>query len=583
MAKLEKARLFVPITKVDVAQRLVFGRITEEAVDKANEIFDYESSKPFFEKWSDNIAKASGGKSLGNVRAMHGAVAAGKLVSIDFDDTAKAIDCCAKIVDDAEWKKVEEGVYTGFSMGGAYVKRWDEPGATGVKRYTANPSEVSIVDNPCVHKATFTMTKADGAEVEVPFVVWAPTNDEVAAKAVDLAKAAGAEDTWPDRLDEARDALVAEKAAAATEDEDEEDDAEGDDKKAPKEGGEAADGAGEAEKAASAEDAPAAPIEDWGIDQVFKVRADGSTHATKGAAKRHADALQAIQASGDASPLALALAKAHAAAKAATAEEGAATAGGLVTDGLEDALAALQGVSKLADGNAELKKSLSGVGRLAELIQSLVYVQNGSHWEREHEKDDSPIPEKLAEAINSLGAVLIEMAKEELAEAMAEMKVIEPTIEVVFVECADMPDITKAQAFLDMVKADAALAEKVEKRFVPMPEGEAAEKLAAAEERVEKLQKQIDEALPGIETLGSELAKATARIATLEAQPAPMPGLAPGSKVVEKGADAAVQPGVNAANAAQVLKGLVDTMGQDKVRDMLFDAALSTPMRAPGG
>lgn len=582
---MKKMHLFATITKVDVVEQLVFGRITEEVLDKSNEVFDYESSKPHFEKWSGDIEKASGGKSVGNVRLMHQPVIAGKLVSITFDDDAKAIDCCAKVLTQEAWDLVEAGAITGFSMGGSYVKRWADPVNKGAQRFTAKPAEVSLVDNPCVPTATFTMTKADGAEVEVPFVVWAPTNDEVAAKAVDLAKAAGAEDTWPDRLDEAREALVAEKAAASTEDdEDEEDDAAAaDDKKTPKEGGEAADGGGEAEKVAGAEDAPAAPIEDWGIDQVFKVRADGSTHATKGAAKRHADALQAIQASGDASPLALALAKAHAAAKAATAEEGAATAGGLVTEGLEDALAALQGVSKLADGNAELKKSLSGVGRLADLIQSLVYVQTGAHWEREHEKDDSPIPEKLAEAINSLGAVLIEMAKEELAEAMAEMKVIEPTIEVVFVECAEMPDITKAQAFVDLVKADAALAEKVEKRFVPMPEGEAAEKLAAAEARVEKLQKQIDEALPGIETLGSELAKATARIATLEAQPAPMPGLAPGTKAVEKGADAAVQPGVNAANAAQVLKGLVDTMGQDKVRDMLFDAALSTPMKAPGG
>jgi hypothetical protein len=32
--------LFIPITKVDVAKRLVYGTITEEVPDKAGEILD---------------------------------------------------------------------------------------------------------------------------------------------------------------------------------------------------------------------------------------------------------------------------------------------------------------------------------------------------------------------------------------------------------------------------------------------------------------------------------------------------------------------------------------------------------------
>ncbi len=168
-------RLFAPITKVDVEKREVWGRAVWEVPDKAHEIFDYATSAPLFRAWSADFEKATDGKSLGNVRAMHGKVAAGKLIAIDFNDSELAIDIGTKIVDDAEWAKVEEGVYTGFSIGGEYLKRWKDGDLT---RYTAQPAEISIVDNPCVPGATFTMIKADGASEARPFTapvaqVWA--------------------------------------------------------------------------------------------------------------------------------------------------------------------------------------------------------------------------------------------------------------------------------------------------------------------------------------------------------------------------------------------------------------------------
>ena len=69
----------------------------------------------------------------------------------------------AKIVDDDEWRKVQEGVYTGFSQGGRYVKRWPDPD-TGLVRYTAEPHEISLVDLPCVPDATFDVVKDGVAE-----------------------------------------------------------------------------------------------------------------------------------------------------------------------------------------------------------------------------------------------------------------------------------------------------------------------------------------------------------------------------------------------------------------------------------
>jgi len=156
--------IFVPILKVDAAKREVYGVMAEDAKDKSGETFDYETSKPYVKAWSEDALRrtmvAGQEASLGNVRGQHSKVAAGKLVDIQFDDKRKCIPVIAKIVDDNEWKKVEEGVYTGFSIGGSYVKRWAD-GAT--IRYTANPREVSIVDNPCMYGATFTMVKANGA------------------------------------------------------------------------------------------------------------------------------------------------------------------------------------------------------------------------------------------------------------------------------------------------------------------------------------------------------------------------------------------------------------------------------------
>jgi hypothetical protein len=158
---MSELNLVLPITKVDAVHRLVYGLMTSAAPDRSDEALDYAQSKPYFEAWSDEIAKASDGKSFGNVRAMHGSVAAGILAQpIRFDDAREQMECCAKIVDDQEWKKVEAGVYTGFSIGGSYVRRYKDGGIT---RYIARPSEVSLVDNPCNPDAVFQLIKQDGS------------------------------------------------------------------------------------------------------------------------------------------------------------------------------------------------------------------------------------------------------------------------------------------------------------------------------------------------------------------------------------------------------------------------------------
>lgn len=180
---MSQKQLFARLAKVDEAKRQVTGIIVSETPDHAREICDYETSKPHFESWSGEIAKASGGKSVGNLRAMHGKVAAGRLLDITFDDMAKTIEVVADVVDDNEWEKVQKGVYNGFSIGGAYGKKWADPMKKGYKRYTAVPTEVSLVDLGCNPDSNFVMVKANGAEEHVPFHV--AGQEELLAKIAD--------------------------------------------------------------------------------------------------------------------------------------------------------------------------------------------------------------------------------------------------------------------------------------------------------------------------------------------------------------------------------------------------------------
>lgn len=226
---MSKLNMFIPITKMDIENRLVFGIATAEKKDRANEICDYATTKPFYEAWSGEISKATGGKSLGNIRAMHGKIAAGKVTKIEFNDTDKQIEICAKVVDDGEWNKCLEGVYTGFSQGGSYAKTWKDPDDKTLTRYTAKPGEVSLVDWPCLPEATFAAIKADGTQIELrkfTSVVTPPTDDETMAKALEMAKELDLAKAEADRqsdlrpvaltmLDKARDMLVAERIEKA--------------------------------------------------------------------------------------------------------------------------------------------------------------------------------------------------------------------------------------------------------------------------------------------------------------------------------------------------------------------------------
>ncbi len=163
---------FMALTKVDVAQKRIYGTFTAEVVDKSGEVADYETTKAALKAWSDDIHKVSKGKSLGNIRKMHGKEVCGKVVEINFDDVAKAVHGCVE----ADEKTVDEaanGILNGFSIGGSYAKKWADPVHKGKTRFTPVIAEISVVDNPCVPSAVFDFIKdaefavvqADGTEV----------------------------------------------------------------------------------------------------------------------------------------------------------------------------------------------------------------------------------------------------------------------------------------------------------------------------------------------------------------------------------------------------------------------------------
>lgn len=140
---MDTSTLFIPISKVDDEKRMVYGYATTESVDSQNEIVKLDAVK---EALPDYLKYA-------NIREMHQPSAVGKAVDISFDE--KGMYLGAKVVDDAAWTKVKEGVYNGYSIGGAILNKVN--GSVNKLKLT----EISLVDRPSNPDTTFTMWKMD--------------------------------------------------------------------------------------------------------------------------------------------------------------------------------------------------------------------------------------------------------------------------------------------------------------------------------------------------------------------------------------------------------------------------------------
>jgi hypothetical protein len=169
-------RKFIPFAKVEEqgdGTLFVYGLVTAEKPDQEDEVCDYDSTKPFYQKLVSRYTKATSAvegmeMSIAPLREMHQLKAVGCGKSISFDDDAKTIHMGFHIVESEACKKVRAGVLIGFSQGGDYIKQWVKGKYTW---YTADPGEVSLVDSPCLEDAliqqlvekTFTYVQTNGS------------------------------------------------------------------------------------------------------------------------------------------------------------------------------------------------------------------------------------------------------------------------------------------------------------------------------------------------------------------------------------------------------------------------------------
>jgi hypothetical protein len=105
----------------------------------------------------------------------------------------------------------------------------------------------------------------------------------------------------------------------------------------------------------------------------------------------------------------------------------------------------------------QLAKSLWHVSRLADLLSSFASLQQLREMGSRREGDGSAIPQEMADQLKAMGATLVTMAQEEVAELLSE-----PTCEIVYIGdyceyAAGIVDLVKANADL-MAKPGSAIA-----------------------------------------------------------------------------------------------------------------------------
>jgi HK97 family phage prohead protease len=141
-------KLFAPIAKIDETQHLVFGYASTEMLDSQGEIVRKEAIEAALPDYMR----------FANVREMHQPSAVGVTREAELDD--KGLHLAAKIVDDEAWRKIVEGVYKGFSIGGRVTARDAQAKhvITGVDLL-----EISLVDRPANPEAVIELFKAGEA------------------------------------------------------------------------------------------------------------------------------------------------------------------------------------------------------------------------------------------------------------------------------------------------------------------------------------------------------------------------------------------------------------------------------------
>jgi phage head maturation protease len=130
----------------------VWGYASSEAVDSDGEVITADAMKAALPDYMK----------FGAVREMHQPLAAGTAIEAKVEDDGRTY-FGAHVVDPIAVKKVETGVYKGFSIGGKVTAR-DDLNKSIIKGLKL--VEVSLVDRPANPEAVFTCYKAETADDE---------------------------------------------------------------------------------------------------------------------------------------------------------------------------------------------------------------------------------------------------------------------------------------------------------------------------------------------------------------------------------------------------------------------------------
>ena len=140
---MEQFEKFIKINKINDDQRIVSGYASTPDLDSDGEIVSLEAMMKALPNYMQ----------FPTIRRMHQLDPVGTTLSANIQDDGLFIS--AKIVDDDAWKKIKEGVYKGFSIGGRVV--------TQVKNVITDLilTEISLVDVPANKQAVITLYKLE--------------------------------------------------------------------------------------------------------------------------------------------------------------------------------------------------------------------------------------------------------------------------------------------------------------------------------------------------------------------------------------------------------------------------------------
>lgn len=381
---------FFEIRKVDAESRMVWGYASTETTDSQGETVTKAAMEA---AWADYMQ-------FGNIREMHQASAVGVVKEYSFDDLGVQIG--AYIVDDMAWKKVVEGVYKGFSIGGK-----KNAGGYDTVTKTINSlklTEISLVDRPANPEALITMWKADTLENNMDPEVTTETQAMAPVETANDEPAAVIEPMTEVEVTTKTDVVVTSNETSVDV---------------------------LADLLTKGLISPERLVE-LANNDINKVTIDTAVVDTPSITDNTTN-LQEAQVDGS-------IKKSDATIK-------------------EPSSAIRKAFKLLLSTGEDVRKGMHEVSFLADLLRSLTWMQQDLAWEAENEGDASGIPARLANAVKELGSILLELANEEVGELMATLQITASTEVIQLGEALAATDIgkdyKKAQDAFDILKVGA--------------------------------------------------------------------------------------------------------------------------------